>query len=1021
MLRRVVWWRAALILAGAILLPRAPAVAQSQATSGVIRGTVSSSAGEPMAGVTVTLRNLQTNIVRTTTTNEQGIFVAPLLPVGTYEVRARQVGAAEAKRDNVILRLGETLELPLQLGAIQLEAIQVTGEATPLVDPARVEEVTRMTPTVVGGLPNNGRNFLNLTLLTPGVAVVQGPDGDEITVAGQRGIYNNISVDGADFNNPFFGEQRGGQRPAFTFNLDAVQEMTVVNDGANAEFGRSGGGFVTVLTKSGTNHLSGSLHYFGQSDVVSASQFRNQGSPSFLQNQFGLTLGGPIVRDKAFFFIAYDQQLYHQTKQTVPLGQRLQNPADTASARLLQAWTDTVWGGILKSDFGPIRRTNDAQALMVKLDWHLNAYHSASLKYNYTNSRQENGTFDVDTWARSANAVEKDYSHAVNGSLVSLVSGTVSNELRAEFAREYRPRPYGGPTFAGTDGSLWHTNGRPVPDIGIDFVEGYRMGMPFFIPVDAYDQRVQVLDNLSVVKGRHLFKIGGEFNRTNEKQTFIGFSDGRYIFSDVPGFLSYMANPRFVECSDGSTNNTGACPAGTTVTGPLELFLEFAPVQAGTSVRDAGTQNLVQYEYAAFIQDSWKPNPKLTLNYGLRWEAQVEPPPITSPSTVFFAPFIGKTINGHAFPSDGTIPSDYGMWQPRLGIAWDMKGDASQVIRANAGMYSARSPGLIFASTRTTNGSVGQSVFCSSSFYVNCGATAPILGPTLPVVGGSPNHPDVYVTDKNFTNPRTLALGASYERKIGERMSASLTLAFSHTTHLNRFVNRNDAVFGSPFGKFPAPADTTNGIGTLWTLESTAKSNYYGVTLSLAGSVGRWMDFQGNYTLSFDKSDDDNERDPFTLRYAVANRLDREYNWSDRDQRHRVNLWVLQRLPLGIELNHRLTAATAQPTSEKCGASNLGTGVPAATPQDRICPNGTILLRNTIRKDNGFFEWDLRISRPFPVARGQVEAMIEVFNLTNTFNIRNPSAPALLFNFDGTIRSGLGDPRRAQAGLRWTF
>ncbi len=1028
MLTRVVRWRAVLAaITCAILIPRVPALAQSQATSGVIRGTVTNAAGELVPSATVTLLNLQTNILRTTTTNSDGVFVAPLLAVGIYDVRARLVGATEARRDSVVLRLGETVDLALQLGAIQLEAIQVTGQALPLVDPARVEEVTRMTPEVVQGLPNNGRNFLNLTLLTPGVAIVQGPDGDELTVSGQRGIYNNVSVDGADFNNPFFGEQRGGQRPAFTFNQDAVQEMTVVNDGANAEFGRSGGGFVTVLTKSGTNEFKGSLHYFGQSDAFSASQFRNQGNPSFAQNQFGFTVGGPIVRNKAFFFIAYDQQLYHQTKQTVPLAQRLVLRSDTASARLLQAWTDTAFGGVLRGDFGSIRRTNDAQALMVKLDWHISAEHSASLKYNYTNSQQDNGTFDVDTWARSSNAVEKDYSHAVNGSLVSLLSGSVTNELRAEFAREYRPRPYEGPTFPGTDGSLWHTNGRPIPDIGIDYNEGFRMGMPFFIPVDAYDQRIQILDNVSIARGRHLFKVGAEFNRTNENQTFIGFSDGRYIFTDVPGFLQYLANPRFVECSDGTTSPTGTCAGTATITGPLNTYLQFAPVGSGT-VRDAGTQNLVQYEYAAFIQDSWKPNPRLTVNYGLRWEAQVEPPPITPPDQVFFRPFIGATSNGQAFPSDGKIPSDYGMWQPRLGMAWDIKGDASQVIRANAGMYSARSPGLIFASTRTSNGSVGQTLFCSSSFYLNCGATPPPLGPTLLSPGtGTPDHPTVYVTDKNFTNPRTLALGASYERRLGERMSASLTLSYAHTTHLNRFVNRNDPVFGTggsgPWSTFPGG---TNGIGQLWTLESTAKSTYYGFTLALAGSLGRWMQFQGNYTLSFDKSDDDNERDPFKLYYAVANRLDREYNWSDRDQRHRVNLWMLQHLPYGIELNHRVSAYSAQPTSASCGPwtgnpNAPPAGQPAVTPQDRICSNGTILLRNSIRKDNAFFQWDLRISRPFPVAHGSLEAMIEIFNLTNTFNLRKPGSPALLFNFDGTIRSGLGDPRRAQAGLRYTF
>ena len=120
------------------------------------------------------------------------------------------------------------------------------------------------------GLPNNGRNIFNYTTLTPNVAIVQGPDGDEISIGGQKGIHNNVSVDGADFNNPFFGEQRGGQRPAFTFNLDAVQDFVVVADGANAEFGRSSGGFVNVITKSGTNEFHGSAHYFGKYDALSA-------------------------------------------------------------------------------------------------------------------------------------------------------------------------------------------------------------------------------------------------------------------------------------------------------------------------------------------------------------------------------------------------------------------------------------------------------------------------------------------------------------------------------------------------------------------------------------------------------------------------------------------------------------------------------------------------------------------------------------------------------------------------------
>ena len=133
--------------------------------------------------------------------------------------------------------------------AVQLEELTVTAE--PAMDVTSSESATRLSVEAVEGLPNNGRNIFNFTTLTPNVATVQGPDGDELSIGGQRGIHNNVSVDGADFNNPFFGEQRGGQRPAFTFNLDAVQDFVVVSDGANAEFGRSGGGFVNIITKSG--------------------------------------------------------------------------------------------------------------------------------------------------------------------------------------------------------------------------------------------------------------------------------------------------------------------------------------------------------------------------------------------------------------------------------------------------------------------------------------------------------------------------------------------------------------------------------------------------------------------------------------------------------------------------------------------------------------------------------------------------------------------------------------------------
>jgi carboxypeptidase family protein/TonB-dependent receptor-like protein len=988
--------------------------AQAQATTGVIRGIATDSSGNPVSAF-VTVRNTETNYTRTVRASDRGVFVTTLLPLGNYNVSARAVGYSPITKSNITVTLGQTVDLPLVLARSTAELAGVTVVAqVPTVDATLSAEATHLPAEVVSALPNNGRNYLNLTLLTPNVAVTQGPDGDVLSVGGQRGIHNNVSVDGADFNNPFFGEQRGGQRPPFTFNLDAVREMVVVAQGANAEFGRSGGGFVNVITKSGTNEMHGTVHYFGKDGGLSsdASHADLTLQPDFRQHQFGLTLGGPIVKDKFFYFLAYDQQNYTEVKQK-------NRPASAAFTELTN-YLSTAFNGVLAQDFGPISRTNDANVALVKFDWRPNETHNASLKYNYTNSKQVNGTFDVDTWGRSSNAIEKDYSNAVNGSLVSHLTNAIDNEFRFQVAREDRPRSYSGPLIPGSSPA------RPFSDTGMDFVNGFRLGMPFFIPVKSYDTRLQALDNISWVRGNHIFKTGFEWNKTAEHQTFVGFANGRFIFNSVTGFRNYAANSNYIECTNSTTGVvtpriTGACLPIEAATGPVLLYLQFAGV-GGLTTEQAGTQVIPQQDLAVFIQDNWKATPNLTVNYGLRWEGQKEADPITPPSQVFYNGFIGKTVMNSfgtfAFPSDGTIPSDMKMFQPRLGIAWDVNGDGTDVVRAAAGLYYARIPGLNLASARSTNGSIGQTIVRSSA----SGGLPPYTS-LLVVPPGAPPHPDIFVYDKDFKNPRTMSASLGWEKDVLNHLLVSVAYTYAKTDNLTRFINRNDGAFGSPWTTgLNGPADP-NGVGVLTTVESSAKSRYQGVTFGLGGAADPNFQFQVNYTLSVDKSDDDNERDPFSFRYARANRLDREYNYSDRDQRHRLNVWALWHLPFDIYANNRFSFYSAQPTSEKCGAGNVGTGVRAGVPGDRICPDGTtILLRNTIRRDNAFASWDLRLSKAIHTgSRGQFEVIGELFNVLNRDNFRDPSSASLLFNFDGTIRNGLGDPRQLQLGVRYGF
>src|SRR5882724_6718693 len=392
-------------LAGTIAFASALAFAQSQANTGIIEGTVSDPSGKAVPKAQITITNLGTNFTRVLTTDDEGRFRGLLLPLGPYKVTIKAANFGTMVREGLDLAVGQTITLTVALSLSQVEQVISVNADAPIIETGRVEGSTYLNTRAVEDLPNNGRNYLSLVPLTPGVSIVQGPDGDEISINGQKGISNNVSIDGADNNNPFFGEQRGGQRPAFTVSLDAIKEFQVVSDNAPAEFGRSSGGFVNVVTKSGTNQVHGTLHEYQKWTGLTSRLSDGTRLGSFSQEQFGGTLGGPIKKDKLFYFVAYDQQFFKQTKQN--------NPARIDPT--LVNFFATKLGD--PGENGPIKRTNDANALIGKIDYNINSNNLLTIRYNYQRSRQENGTFDVDSWGRSANGIERDFAHSVSGSL----------------------------------------------------------------------------------------------------------------------------------------------------------------------------------------------------------------------------------------------------------------------------------------------------------------------------------------------------------------------------------------------------------------------------------------------------------------------------------------------------------------------------------------------------------------------------------------------------------------------------
>ena len=292
--------------------------------------------------------------------------------------------------------------------------------------------------------------------------------------------------------------------------------------------------------------MHGTLHAYFKDDALSSAPKKADGSEAdkfpFSQQQFGFTLGGPIVKDKAFYFVALDYQNGDSTKQTDP-------------SRIEQRVVDYFAALGSPGENGSIERTNDARVFLGKIDWQLSPKHLATIRYNYTWAEQQNGTFDVDSWGVSANARRDgplERRHRLAG--LEPVGPTLLNEFRFQWAREDRPRPYDGPDITGQS--------RPLPDTAFDFGRGYRFGEPFFIPVDYFDERIQFNDNISVLKGRHTIKSGVEFNRVHSNQTFRGFQNGRYIFGWTDGFLNYAQQPRSTSSArTAPPRETGACPA----------------------------------------------------------------------------------------------------------------------------------------------------------------------------------------------------------------------------------------------------------------------------------------------------------------------------------------------------------------------------------------------------------------------------------------------------------------------------
>jgi hypothetical protein len=481
-----------------------------------IRGTITDQTGSVVPDATVIVRSLDTGAERNLSTNNAGIYLAPLLQPGQYEVIVTKQGFAEVKRENLTLQVGQTLavDLSLPLKAAQ-QSVTVTTEAG-LVETEKYDVSQTITQAYVENLPLNGRRWDNFVLLTPGASEDGGYGG--VSFRGISSLYNNNTVDGADNNQAFFSEARGRTRLPYGYSLDAIKEFNVVSAAYTAEFGRAAGGVVNAITRSGANDIHGDFFYFIRDAAFLAedshAKFLGQPKPPERRQQFGAGISGPLVKDKLFYFLDYDQQKrnfpavigpYSSNFFTGPEVTNCTDPNCPAVISALKAITNTT---------DP--RTGDNYIGLAKVDYQINSNHHLSNALNILRWNSLNGIYTGPTLTTTALGNGSD--NVANEFDVTTWSWVINtrlvNEARFQYGRDFE---YESPNSSG-------------PSFLISGAASF--GMPNFLPRAKYpdEKRYQWVDNLSWVRGRHQIKVGVDINFVRAQLENLYQGGGAYSY-----------------------------------------------------------------------------------------------------------------------------------------------------------------------------------------------------------------------------------------------------------------------------------------------------------------------------------------------------------------------------------------------------------------------------------------------------------------------------------------------------------
>jgi hypothetical protein len=978
-----------------VALSAAPSFSQQMGT-GTIDGRIVDATGAVLPGVSVTLANSETGFSRTVVTDENGRFRVPLLPVGRYVLTTELSGFQTLRRDGLIINVGSQVslgDLTIEVATVE-EVITVTAES-PLIEISRAVPAATFDSREIENLPIAGRDYKNFALNTPNV-VQAGPASGRTTInmGGMKGIDTNITVDGADFNNTFFGSATGQPEvPYFVVSQEAVEEFQVLANGYSSEFGRSGGGFLNVVTKSGTNEIHGSAFFFGRNEGLRSTLTDANGNElsnaQYSQQQFGGSIGGPIMKDKAHYFFAIDRQGFDR-----PVAIRFRrNVAGVCNTQIY----GQIIGGVdcLSDEEGDTAELLDNTAVLAKVDIQLNSTNTLSVRYNFSDFTGENffstaggvaGT--VQAVAENGTNLEANTSHSVVVSNTTLLGNNKFNEIRFQYSFEERPR-------------LGQSNDLPT----IEIRDTGRFGKQWFLPITSDHSRLQITENFTYLFGDHDLKMGADLNLTDTSQAFYGWGGGYYAFNTLEDYV-------------------GGRPAQFT----QRLGLN------GFTTPESGTISLGQEELALYINDTWRPKPGLTLNLGLRWEGQWNP---TAPEQTN-----GKQSRNPANPGldtiglvQGDIPDDLNNFAPRFGFAWDPGNDGKTVVRGGAGVFYSRANLLLMANSFTANG------YRQALFFL-FGSQIPPFPFVFPESGLPPDHPlnarlpvsDIAFFDDDFQNARTSRANVGIEHEILPDFSVGADYVYAKTVNDHRRTNRNIPQPPVGFDAWGRGLYDGTRIDPAYNQfqveEATARREYNAATFSARKRLSNNLQFQAFYTLSRLQTDDDNERDSSGFRNTQPENLDADWADSENDLRHRLVANAVIDLPLDFVFSTLLQTNSGRPYNVLAGRDSNGDrntndyAVIDDSNRARAEAAGQELAdglqpRSAARQPSAFL-MDIRLSKVFDFGKpGNLELLFEVFNLFNNANrlTSNQSIGSPNFGFLNIV----GEPRQIQLGVRYRW